>query len=118
MGWPKDTTFHDSTLRSVTSDTESTIRMRCEDVFVRDANQTVDLLIEGVHDLTEDDRPRAKLVMEKPEGEILTFKEKDGWLDLIVNWIDYKTHTSEIKAYRFGYGNINFRVLPQESVRV
>jgi hypothetical protein len=117
MDWPKNTSFHDSTLKTVSS-TPATIKMEFEDVVVDDCKKSAEMVFEGVHDLTEDGSPSPQLAMEMPDAEILTLKEKDGWVHLIVVWRDYEKRLSSTKAYRFGSRATRFRVLPPTPVNI
>ena len=101
--------FHEATLTGIVR-RGSTVSLTLEDVFVAGVQRAAEVSVEGVDAVLRDDVPLSDLRMEKEDGEILTLREEDGQVLLIIEWNDFAAKSQEMAVYTLNGPNIALRV--------
>jgi hypothetical protein len=101
--------FHESSLVS-SRYVGRTLALELEGVHVEDDTRDVSIRLEGVSTILRDGTQVESFTEECEDGEILTLEYTEASMYLIVEWTDFKSHTSETHSYRFACDSVSVEI--------
>jgi len=101
MERPENVGFHEASIIEINQENQ-TIRMVLEGVHVHinDQPRNASVCLNGVGQIICDELPISELVMEYPDGEVLTLDMNLRPVLLIVEWNDFEHHRQKTRCYR------------------
>jgi hypothetical protein len=97
--------FHEATITGIAR-RGNVVTLTLDDALLTGSRGPAEVTIAGVRNIQRDGLPVAALSMEEKDGEILTLREQDGGVRLVVEWNDFATRRQHIVVYDLIGGTI------------
>lgn len=106
--------FHESTV-VMFEHTADAVRLSLSDVKCGGRSRSVNVEIRNVTSIIVDGASVNGVAMEHDDGEVLTLNVSDAEILLIVQWNDFRNHSSVTKSYRIK-GHVSVELSPRTIV--
>lgn len=101
--------FHEATLAGI-SQSGDTVTLALDDVCTADTQRAVKVDIINVRAILRENVAVEHFLMEKKYGEVLTLREENGQVFLVVDWDDFTAKVQNTVVYVFTGENVILRL--------